>query len=358
MAVSKDVECTIWEKAVCYSCSPDVCPCRCFHTVLIQSWKIHSMAASHVILDIALATDGPLVEHRYNGVPLTPSRCAHDLDRHMQAKVSMPQWTHVIRKVTSFIMIAAKLHGSNLLDSSTDFAGILPNPLERTTRDASTLGCVEYFCGAFSGWSQVFDALPSHEVPCHVKLALDLSSACARAYQQSFDLPNHVVRGPWFFGQDEDELPTTLCIESDIRSYKWLHLLGTDTIHLNVASPPCPPWSKANHGPGLAVPDGALLLDVLGVFKLTQPKVIAIEMVAGMSDHSHYRHIRDFLRFAGFHIRWSTTLNLRDVLPQNRERFLVIAVRCTDHDVPGPFLPCHCLMLTFSWMLPDFPNHG
>ena len=62
-----------------------------------------------------------------------------------------------------------------MLDASDDFAGVLPNPSERLTRDNEALECVEYFCGAFSGWTQVFDALPSLGLPCNVKLALGIS---------------------------------------------------------------------------------------------------------------------------------------------------------------------------------------
>ena len=339
----------VFEKAVQYSCSPCVCPCRDFHTVLVDHYEVVSMAVSYVTLRVTLDTDGPFIDHMHNGVSLLPRRCAHDLSRVFLAKVTMSQWTHVVRQVRSFVMIAARLRTPNQLDASADFSGVVPRADLRIQDADGSWKCAEFFCGAFSGWSQVIDRLPEVGIPCNMKLALDLSDDCITCYARSFNIPMSAKLGPWYFDWDHDELPDRLAIQADIRCFKWTHLLGVSQLHLGLASPPCPPWSKANHGPGLLVDDGALMLDIIGLMKLVQPKTIALEMVSGISSHAHFRQVRDFLRFAGYHTRWCALMNLKDILPQNRERLLLVAVRIGDDTIfphtciPWPRHPMHSL---------------
>ena len=339
----------ILEKAELYACTPQICPCRMFHTVLIDEWTIVSMAPSHVTLNVVLTTTGSDVDAMHNGVSLLPQRCAHDLSKTCLARVTMSQWTHVVSKVRRFIMIAARYRTPGMLDATGDFAGVVPHAAERRQEADDGFSCVELFSGAFSGWSQIVDRLPEIGIPCHMKLALDLSDDCATCHSKSFDIPASAKMGPWYFEWLHDDLPSRIFIESDIRSFKWTHMLGTNLVHLCFASPPCQPWSKANHGPGLFADDGTLMLDVIGLMKLLQPKAVGLEMVSGITSHAHFRQVRDFLRFAGYHIRWSSVLNLKDILPQNRERLLLIAVRGGDTDIfphsciPWPAHPAHSL---------------
>ena len=254
-----------------------------------------------------------------------PKRCAHDIVNKMEAIVTMEQWIHAVRDNTGFVLVAAKLTNPFTLDATTDFSGVLSASAGRTRSEGVMISGVELFSGGFSGWTQTMNALSKCDIPTTIRLAVDNSRPCVETYAKTFDAVD--VGGPWQFARFEDELPSKMVAEADVRCFKWLHLIGNEEVDALLASPPCPPWSRANHGPGLSNDLGALMLDTVGLVKLIKPKTFALENVGGLMHHAHFRYIKDFIRFAGYHIRWCHNANLRDILPQNRERLLLIAVK-------------------------------
>ena len=327
----QDVNNQLYEKALLYSATPTICPCRSYHTAVVRSWEVVSMANSWVRLQIQIATEGPLVEHFFGGQSLVPLRCAHDISRSFEALVTMDQWTHVIRHSCSFVVIAAKLVNCRVLDTTIDFAGVLPMPNQRSVPLSEDLSCAEFFCGGFSGWSQTIHQLSDANIPAHVRFAIDSSRPCIDAYVKTFGAVD--AGGPWSFTSFPNDLPPKIAVEADIRGFKWTHLLGSDAIDILMASPPCPPWSKANHAPGLANEQGCLMLDTVGLIKIIGPRAFALENVGGLASHAHFRYIRDFIRFAGYHVRWCQTANLREILPQNRDRLLLLAIKVGDETI-------------------------
>ena len=336
------------EKATTYSCSGSICPCRVFHTAMFHDWKVQRMTSDRVFLEAKLQTCGTKVDSSCRGLLLDPIRCAHDLCGRFTVIVTMSQWLHVIQHCSCFLVVAARLRQGDILDTCADFAGVAPDPAERTNLPNSDLSCVELFAGSFSGWSQVISACTELGFPCKTRMALDLDHDCISAYSKTFHIDPDEVFGPWSFEWLADQLPTCSLIESDVRSYKWLHLVGMQTVDLMTCSPPCPPWSRANRAPGLTCSEGQLLLDTCGIAKIIRPKVLCIEMVSGLGSHSHFRMVKDFLQHCGYYLKWSQTLNLKEVLPQNRERILLIGTRFAD-----PTINAH---ICVSWPLHVTPN--
>ena len=351
MAFTQDVSQRVFEKAVTYSCSPVVCPCRQFHTLAISEWTVHAFGVNNVILNARIATSGDLVECDYKGVSLLPARCAHDICDWVRVRVNTSQWIHAVSESPQLVLIAARLrlHDSQFaeLDVSADFAGIMPHPKCRRQVPGAELQSFELFCGGFAGWGQVLNELSNIGFPCAIRMSVDLDYKCIQMYQQSLGLSEQCLRGPWCFDV-RDDLEPHLLIEADLRCFKWVHLLSTGRYDLATASPPCPPWSKANYGPGLNVEDGLLFLDTLGLLKLIQPRVVGIENVNGLLQHVHYQVVKDFLQFAGFRLRWSENLNLKDILPQNRDRLCMIATLVGDLDI----LPHICV----PWPMQNHPT--
>ena len=351
MSLSTEISQRILEKALVYSCSPAVCPCRVFHTVMIKRWDVYMMGTSSVILNGSIATDDELVNTDYYGTSLLPQRCAHDLPSRCHVRITMSQWTHAVQNASQIILVAARFHaghGIPLLDATQDFAGVLPHPRCRIQSPNPLLTAVELFSGGFAGWGQVLDELTHVGFPCETKVSLDLDYKCIQILQQSLDLPESCIRGPWCFDVQADELPPHMLLECDLRCYRWLHLSSCTCIDLGTASPPCQPWSRANYGPGLRSDDGTLMLDTFGIFRFVAPRTVGIENVSGLQQHAHYGPIRDFIRFTGYNLKWSQNLNLKDVLPQNRDRLCMIATRRGDLD-----LNAH---ICVSWPLQNYPT--
>lgn len=60
-----------------------------------------------------------------------------------------------------------------------------------------------------------------------------------------------------------------------------------------------------------------------------------MENVANFRQHGHFQLILEVLQWLGWSVRWETTLDLGDILPQKRDRFLMILVRQGGVDKPA-----------------------
>ena len=102
-------------------------------------------------------------------------------------------------------------------------------------------------------------------------------------------------------------------------------------------SPPCPPWSLASLQQGLYKDEGRLSLHAYGLVNLLRPKIVLMEMVAGMKDHPHWGIIREFMIWCGYSLRYYRCSNLMEVSPQQRERLIILATK--DQAQLFPHLP-------------------
>ena len=99
-------------------------------------------------------------------------------------------------------------------------------------------------------------------------------------------------------------------------------------------SPPCPAWSLADASPGLGRSDGFLLLQALVYIALLRPKMLAAENVSRLKNHRHFRIVLKVLDWANYHVHWSACLDLKEVLPQHRDRLLLLAMDLNDGTIP------------------------
>ena len=68
--------------------------------------------------------------------------------------------------------------------------------------------------------------------------------------------------------------------------------------------------------------------------KLFQPQVVNMEMVSKITQHPHWKFVKQIIDWCGYVIHWIETLQLGEVIPQSRRRVLLIAVRKDlKHDV-------------------------
>ena len=130
--------------------------------------------------------------------------------------------------------------------------------------------------------------------------------------------------GPDNFVWGSDPLPKSLVVHGDVIDHAWNHLFSNHMFDLAMLSPPCPPWSFASSLPGLLRADGRLTLHAWGLLSVLRPRIAVMEMVSGMHEHPHWPIIWNFIRWCGYSIRWSRTINLSEIAPQHRNRLILI----------------------------------
>ena len=305
-----------------YSSRTSVCPCMDLVTCEICHRVVDVMSHSYILLRGEIRRDGQTCQDFFRNAYLGPARCAHDVESKVKLKVTSDQWQHVICKSSRFVVIEG-VYRDGVIDTTSSRSGIMACPDSRVTSQAADVVTCEFFSGGFSGWSQSMRKLTELGYPFSHRIAVDNDSISALAFRRSHGF-QHAI-GPDEFVWGTDPLPPALFIEADMMLHTWKHLMSNDAYDLLVMSPPCPPWSLAASQQGLGRAGGRLTLHAWGVANILRPRIILMEMVAGMKDHAHWRIIRDFILWAGYSIRFARNLNLAEVTPQHRDRLIIIA---------------------------------
>ena len=185
----------------------------------------------------------------------------------------------------------------------------------------TTVEIAEFFCGGFSGWSHAAYILHKHGFPVNVAWTLDVDPECSTMLRYQHD-PWHELTHP--DDLHKASLQGTVHVSADINTNWWLRLFQARPVNVVCVSAPCQPWSCAGSEQGLDSQDGLLLLraaDVLGSFGVP---VVLLEQVANFPLHPHYAAVMQAWTQAGYRIEWQASLNLLDVLPGQRVRFLLV----------------------------------
>ncbi|CAE7364605.1 ngoBIM, partial [Symbiodinium sp. CCMP2592] len=190
----------------------------------------------------------------------------------------------------------------------------------------TSLEIAEFFCGGFSGWSQAAYILHRHGFPVHLAWTIDVDPACSEMLRYQHE--------SWQEISQLSELHDASCqgvthVCADITTNWWLRMFQKKPVNLVCVSAPCQPWSSAGSEQGLESLDGQLLLraaDILGSFRVP---VVLLEQVANFPLHPHFAAVMQAWSRAGYRIAWQASLNLLDVLPGQRVRFLLVLLHST-----------------------------
>ena len=199
----------------------------------------------------------------------------------------------------------------------------------------------EYFCGGFMGWSQASFVLRHCDVPASVRWCIDNDPQCTPSQQ--------VLHPEATAVQDEHSLASALLcptrpllLQADVRQKWWRGVLVSDPAQIAVVSAPCPPWSRAGSESGLSSKEGELLLQQAAFHGRLHTPVVVVAQVSGFACHQHFGVVQQAWRQAGFEVVCQGCLNLDQVLPVSRSRFLQVWRHRTVKDSSGP-LPLHGL---------------
>ena len=213
---------------------------------------------------------------------------------------------------------------------------------------SETIEIAELFCGGFNGWSQGVQVMRSFGYHCRTKWLLDTAPECYEGSRQINPGLQPVFDQQQLLQSCSSQDPAFLC--ANLEDLWWLQGLAITRPQVVCISAPCQPWSVGGLGSGLDSEDGRLMLHAFGQMAFLQPPVLVLEQVPGFRKHPHFEQVQLAWTQAGYREAWSGILDMIDVAPSSRKRFLLVLVRCDLEDAPR---------LQLEWpVLPRRPSLG
>ena len=263
-------------------------------------------------------------------------------------RMHLVDWFAVASHCNDLRILQAKVEGSATLPiiDATEAVSVIAGPVR--LREDSVVQLVEIFSGGFCGWSQASTVISQGFLPTRMRWLLDREPHCIPGAK--------IAHGDLHTVSNASDLTLALrgdldmFIQADIADSWWYRALALPQIQAWCTSPPCPPFSTASSGAGVTAPDGKALLHVLALAEVFRPPMICIEQVSGFKQHPHFGFCQGIWEFLGYKMVWSDCINLLDVAPTSRPRFLGLLVR-DDALPPTP-------LCSFRLALPPRPSLG
>ena len=280
-----------------------ICPCCVSATVAIQPRGIFSRMNDYTIFEGDIIPYGGYLQPSFlpQGVGEKPS-CDHQKvtdvkilvckwdEQPMSAATKMLVYNARVIKQQHQLMIDARYVQSGLLDISD------------MTPSHETITCGEIFAGGFSGWSHAVQAISSEVIPMKHIWTVDHDFMAVEMYTKSHANAVHLRSGHEaneLRNCDLDEY-NSVCkaFQCDIRTPWFLSHVKAGSTDIITWSPPCQPWSWAHTSQGFNK----------------------------IAKHDQFDLVKKLIYWAGYEIISVKSINLREVIPQNRDRCIVIAV--------------------------------
>eukprot|EP00438_Fugacium_kawagutii_P004950 Skav216522 [mRNA] locus=scaffold4485:211565:215905:- [translate_table: standard] len=201
-----------------------------------------------------------------------------------------------------------------------------------TVQPGQSLHVLELFAGYYGGWHRALQHMHAHHGLHHQTIAIENDLRACAFFAMSHKLPifdGHQNLAPDFF----DTVMTSCILHADVTSMTWVPAVSKWHPQLMVMSPPCPPWSNAAAGHGLASGQGMIFPEALMLGKYLKPDIILVENVVGVSQHEHYAQLIHTMQHVGYKLLWSGTIELANLCPVKRPRWLALMVRVGDDSI-------------------------
>ena len=195
--------------------------------------------------------------------------------------------------------------------------------------------CLELFSGGYGGWHLAGKFLKTLAFPDLKFAGVDWNMNAALQYAITHDasiIPDGLdISEETFYQMDSD-----LVFVQGIRDVKWLQTMSQIRPSYMTISAPCPPWSSGGLLQGLHDEQGLAFLDAWQIARILQPKLIAVEQVAGFRSHEHYDLMIEIAAWAGYDLIIDQTSDLSTITPTRRTRWLAVFRR---HNLATPETP-------------------
>jgi len=123
---------------------------------------------------------------------------------------------------------------------------------------------------------------------------------------------------------------STLLFHCDFHEGWWMQFASAAHLDVLCMSCPCPAWTYPNfhdNNTGLLREDGLLTIEAIRRADILDAQIILFENVMTMTSHPHFPLVKAALEYYGYVMVWDKCLNLSDVCPQHRARFLAMIVK-------------------------------
>lgn len=323
------------------------CPCCSYFTGIIHPKCLVCEFDDRIVWDVEMVHHQCKTGANFWQDGLQCPRCTHDPVRSFPLHIRIED-DEILRSNEKVVLYRAK----NLLTSRTPcvdardlFSGVMPADGGSARSPQQSVILAELFCGGFSGWSHVNRTLVDLGVPIQHAWSLDIDNVALQTYVRThsdFVMIRDCKEAKMNKDQDGGN-PSyrKVAIQSDVRLGWFLSHLPCAQTDVLLMSPPCPPWSFAAKARGLHVAEGRTFVYAWGLIAVLRPAVVAIEEVASMIQHSQWPLLRKAIEWAGYRIIASESINLNQVLPQNRNRVIMLAVDCHANDIARAFQWVH-----------------
>ena len=263
-----------------------------------------------------------------------PGRCPDDPESLVLLKVKesdwqITRWTERPIKVLQARLVDEPLWRYPLLDCCGADTVLVT---QINTAQHEVLTVAELFTGGFMGWTQGSVVMHQFHAPISVKWGLEKASDCI-PMQRAMIPGLQVIDCESQLQQVQHGHGAMPMIVADVNQAWWLRMFEISPVNTWTVSAPCQPWSVAGLQGGLSTETGRIMLRLVDLAMVFQPRLVLFEQVAGFPAHKDYPYIMSCWREAGYQVTWRATLELADIMPCSRSRHLLVLVR---DDEPRP----------------------
>ena len=258
-----------------------------------------------------------------------PPQCGHDGISGIHMLVNKGDISRAVSKEKLLVFNAKVSFASQ--SPFLDVRGLESGMIDFMNRESSIdINCAEFFCGGFSGWTHAIDAMKCGLLPLRHTWALDNDYLAVQTYVRSHQNTAHIncSSQAWELQRFEQITGEKSCMvfQANICDAWFMNHIPNEELHVLALSPPCQPWSMAHTSLGLNRSDGKIFVHAMAKASCIRPKIILLEEVAQFGKHDQFPIVCKLFDWSEYQIVDQKILNLNKLLPQNRSRFLLVAL--------------------------------